>query len=167
MRKIVNLIWSVAVAAGLAGLGGCGTMRTAPTLGDARADVIAKLGPPTGVYPAPPGEELEYASGPYGQVTWMATLDGGGRLVKFEQVLNGQTFATIKIDAATKADVLRTVGRPAEHSRVQMHNYEVWSYRYKESGVWNSMMHVHFDEAGIVRMMQGGPDPMYEERRSR
>jgi hypothetical protein len=61
--------------------------------------------------------------------------------------------------------VLRTIGRPSERSRVAMHNYEVWSYRYKEAGVWNSMMHVHFDEAGIVRLMQNGPDPMYEEKR--
>jgi len=165
MRKIVDLILLLTAAAGLAG---CATTpRTAPSPGDPRELVITKFGQPTGVYPAPPGEELEYATGPYGQFTWMATLDAAGRLVKFEQVLTGQTFATIRIDAATKADVLRTVGRPAERSRVMMHNYEVWSYRYKESGVWNSMMHVHFDEAGIVRMMLNGPDPMYEERRSR
>lgn len=165
MRKIVDLTCLAVLVAGLAG---CATaMRTPPSLGDPRDVVIAKFGPPTGSYPAPPGEELEYATGPYGQFTWMATLGADGRLVKFEQVLNGQTFATIKIDTATKADVLRIVGRPAEHSSVMMHNYEVWSYRYKESGVWNSMMHVHFDQAGIVRMMQGGPDPMYEERRSR
>jgi hypothetical protein len=27
------------------------------------------------------------------------------------------------------------------------------------------MMHVHFDDAGIVRLMQNGPDPMYDDRR--
>jgi hypothetical protein len=27
------------------------------------------------------------------------------------------------------------------------------------------MMHVHFDQAGILRMMQNGPDRMYEEKR--
>ena len=66
---------------------------------------------------------------------------------------------------ATHQDVLRIVGRPAEISRVHLNNYEVWSYRYIEAGVWNSMMHVHFDEAGIVRLMQNGPDPMYDDRR--
>ena len=45
-----------------------------------------------------------------------------------------------------------------------MNNYEVWSYRYKEAGVWNSLMHVHFDGQGVVRHMLNGPDPMYEPR---
>ena len=27
------------------------------------------------------------------------------------------------------------------------------------------MMHVHFDRKGVVRLMQNGPDPMYEEKR--
>ena len=27
------------------------------------------------------------------------------------------------------------------------------------------MMHVHFDRAGVLRMMLNGPDPMYEEKR--
>jgi hypothetical protein len=26
------------------------------------------------------------------------------------------------------------------------------------------MMHVHFDQAGIVREMMAGPDPAYEEK---
>lgn len=88
----------------------------------------------------------------------VVTGDGG-------KVLTSETFATIKIDHADKAAVLRTLGPPAERSRVMMHNYEVWSYRYLEAGVWHSMMHVHFDETGIVRLMQNGPDPMFEEKR--
>jgi hypothetical protein len=101
-----------------------------------------------------------------GQFTWMAHIGPDGRLVKYEQVLTGEKFATIKIDKATKDDVLRTIGRPTETSYLPLRDYEVWSYRYKESGVWNSMMHVHFDRAGVVRLMQNGPDPMYERRRS-
>jgi hypothetical protein len=46
---------------------------------------------------------------------------------------------------------------------VGFHDYEVWSYRYRESGVWNSMMHVHFDQAGVVRQMLNGPDPRYQD----
>jgi hypothetical protein len=95
----------------------------------------------------------------------MAKFGPDRRLQSYQQVLTGEKFATLKIDRATKADVLRTIGRPAERSRVALHNYEVWSYRYKENGVWNSMMHVHFDEQGIVRLMQNGPDPMYDEKR--
>ena len=136
-----------------------------PLPGEPLAAVTAKLGQPTAVYPLPDGQELEYAKGPYGQQTYMAQFGPGGRLRSFEQVLTGEKFATIKLNSATHQDVLRIVGRPAETSRVHLNNYEVWSYRYKEAGVWNSMMHVHFDEAGIVRLMQNGPDPMYDERR--
>jgi len=59
---------------------------------------------------------------------------------------------------------LRTIGHPAETSYLPLRDLEVWSYRYKEAGVWNSIMHVHFDRNGIVRMMLNGPDPMFEVR---
>lgn len=148
------------------GLTACAGMgRVPPAVGDPVATVTAKFGQPTAVYPDGSGQALEYATGPMGQTTWMARIGPDGRLASFEQVLTGEKFATLKIGAATKADVLRTVGRPAEHSRVALHDYEVWSYRYKENGVWNSMMHLHFDREGIVRLMQNGPDPMYDERR--
>lgn len=146
--------------AGCAGVGG-----PPPMPGEAQAAVTTRLGPPTAVYALPDGQELEYAKGPYGQQTWMARFGADGRLRSYEQVLTGEKFATIKLNSATHEDVLRAVGRPAETSRVHLNNYEVWSYRYKEAGVWNSMMHVHFDDAGIVRLMQNGPDPMYDERR--
>jgi hypothetical protein len=146
-------------------LSGCAVFREPPALGEPVASVTARLGQPTGVYPLPDGgQELEYATAPFGQFTWMARIGADGRLASYEQVLTGEKFATIKVDQATKADVLRIIGRPAEQSRVRLHNYEVWSYRYKEAGVWNSLMHVHFDEQGVVRQMMNGPDPMFEVR---
>jgi hypothetical protein len=133
----------------------------APRPGDTADQVRAAWGAPTAMHPGP---VWEYASGPFGQTTWMLRLGPDGRVASVRQVLTGETFTTIRVDKASKADVLQTIGRPAERSRVMMHNYEVWSYRYKEAGVWNSMMHVHFDQDGIVRMMQNGPDPMFEEK---
>ncbi len=164
MHKMIRIatIWTAIV---LAGCAGPAFMRGAPAIGEPVEAVTARLGQPTNVYPLPDGSrELEYATGPMGQFTWMARIGPDGRLVSYEQVLTGEKFATIRIDQATKADVLRTIGRPAETSRIAMHDYEVWSYRYKESGVWNSLMHVHFDANGVVRMMQNGPDPMFEVR---
>lgn len=133
--------------------------------GDSIDTVKLKLGEPTATYSAGSEQLLEYATGPMGQSTWMAHIGADGRLVLLEQVLTDAKFATIQVGAATHEDVLRAIGRPAEKSYLPLRDYEVWSYRYKESGVWNSMMHVHFDRAGVVRMMQNGPDPMYEERR--
>jgi hypothetical protein len=146
-------------------LAGCGTIfRQFPNQGDTAPQVAAKMGQPNAVYPEGGGQELEYLTGPMGQETYMAHMGPDGRLASFEQVLTGEKFATIKIDHATKADVLRTIGHPAETSALPLRDFEVWSYRYKESGVWNSMMHVMFDRGGVVRMMQNAPDPMYERR---
>ena len=162
MHKMLKMatICSAVVLAACAGP----LFRQAPLVGDPVAAVTAKMGQPTGVYPAPDGQVLEYATGPMGQYTYMARIGADGRLVSYEQVLKGETFARIKIDQATKEDVLRTIGRPAERSRVALRNYEVWSYRYKEAGVWNSLMHVHFDQNGVVRQMLNGPDPLFEPR---
>ncbi len=156
--------WLLAASALL--LSACaGMSRTAPLPGDPKDVVLAKFGQPTGVYPTASGEVLEYATGPFGQQTWMARLGPDGRLVQFEQVLTGEKFATLKIGVAGKQEVLHALGRPAEQSYLTLSDLEVWSYRYKESGVWNSMMHAHFDRAGKLKMMQNGPDRLYEEKR--
>lgn len=155
-----------ALLAALLGLAGCAAMqRTMPSIGEPRETVIAKFGAPTGSYRSADGDVLEYATGPFGQQTWMARIGPDGRLASFEQVLTGEKFATLKIGQATKDDVRRTLGRPAETSYLALPDLEVWSYRYKENGVWNSMMHAHFDRQGVLRMMQNGPDRMFEEKR--
>ncbi|QOY93243.1 outer membrane protein assembly factor BamE [Massilia sp. UMI-21] len=161
MRKLIGFTTFAALLL----LGGCaGLLRQAPDIGDSEDIVQQKMGAPTAIYGAGNDRIFEYATGPMGQFTWMARIGPDGRLVSYEQVLTGEKFATIQVDAATREDVLRTLGRPAEKSHVAMRDYEVWSYRYKEAGVWNSLMHVHFDRQGIVRQMLNGPDPMYEPR---
>ena len=140
-------------------------LRQPPPPGAPLAEVTARLGPPSAVYPEPDGGQvLEYRGQPMGQFQHMARIGPDGRLVDFRQVLTSENFAKVKVDHWTKDDILRNFGHPAETSRVGFHNYEVWSYRYKEAGVWNSLMHVHFDERGVVRQMLNGPDPMYDDR---
>ncbi len=161
MKSLVRMT----TLAALVLLGGCaGMIRQAPSLGDPVAVVQQKMGAPTAVYQVGTGQVFEYATGPMGQQTFMARIGADGHLASYEQVLTSEKFATVKIDAATRDDMLRTFGRPAETSRVAMRDYEVWSYRYKEAGVWNSLMHVHFDRQGIVRQMMNGPDPLYDPR---
>lgn len=160
MVKLAILTIATAIA-----LSGCGTIiRHFPSQGDSASVVMEKMGRPTAVYPEDGGQLLEYATGPMGEYTWMAHIGADGRLSRFEQVLTGAKFATIKIDHATKDDVLRTIGHPAEVSYLTLRDYEVWSYRYLENDVWYSMMNVMFDRGGIVRMMQNGPDPRYQDR---
>jgi hypothetical protein len=147
-------------------LAGCATIfRSPPPPGSPATEVSAKMGRPDAVYPDPAGGEIwEYRGQPMGQFQHMAHISADGHLVAYEQVLTSENFARVKVGQWTKDDILRTFGRPAEVSRVHLNNYEVWSYRYKESGVWNSMMNVHFDEQGVVRQMLNGPDPMYDDR---
>ncbi len=152
----------ISLAAGLlAALAGCAA--AALIAGEPVESVKAKLGAPTAVYREGAGQALEYATGPMGQRTYMAHIDGAGRLLRYEQVLTVEKFASLQLGVSTHDDVLRIVGRPAEHSYLALPQLEVWSYRYKEAGVWDSMMHLHFDHAGVLRLMQNGPDPMYEE----
>ncbi|HEU4851206.1 MAG TPA: outer membrane protein assembly factor BamE [Telluria sp.] len=147
-------------------LAGCAAMTGPLALpGDSMETVRSRMGTPTEVRTVPSGTIYEYGAGMFGQQAWIARFDTGGRLLSVTQVRTGDVFATLRPGVATKADVLDTLGRPSETSRVHLGNFEVWSYRYKENNVWNSMMHVHFDQAGVVRLMQSGPDPMYEDKR--
>ncbi|VXC76977.1 hypothetical protein [Massilia sp. 9I] len=162
---MMNTLIKITTLAAALALGGCaGLIRQAPSLGDPVAVVQQKMGMPTSIYRIADEQLFEYATGPMGQQTYMARIGADGRLVSYEQVLTGEKFATIKVDSANKEDVLRIVGKPAEKSFVAMRDWEVWSYRYKEAGVWNSLMHVHFDRQGVVRQMLNGPDPMYEPK---
>lgn len=164
MKKMIKLTISVLAF----NLAGCAALSGPPLRpGDPAAAVTARMGRPTAEYRLDGGQLLEFATGPFGQFTYMARIGADGKLASFEQVLTGEKFATIQIGSATKDDVLRTIGHPAETSTLPRQQLEVWSYRYKEAGVWDSLMHVHFDHAGIVRMMQNGPDPEREPGRFR
>jgi hypothetical protein len=128
--------------------------------GTPEAVVISKLGTPTHVIQAGEGNGriLEYMSGPYGQTTYFARIDGSGKLISYKQVLTTQTFSEIKVGSATKTDVIHTIGTPSETSYLDLPHLEVWSYPYKENPVSDSIMYVHFDSAGVVRKMLNGPD---------
>ena len=104
---IISKMTSLALLAALAGC--AGMLREQPTIGDPLATVTTKFGQPTAIYPASPGQVLEYATGPFGQATYMARIGADGRLTAFEQVLTGEKFATLKIGAANKTDVLLTL----------------------------------------------------------
>ena len=131
-----------------------------PPAGAPEADVIARFGRPTHVFvnPNDSGRILEYMNGPFGQTTYFARIAPDGRLLSYEQVLTTQKFAEIRIGTSTKFDVVRIIGTPSETSYLALPKLEVWSYPYKENPVSDSMMHVHFDNAGVVQKLLNGPD---------
>ena len=162
--KMIKIARFASLLAAFALAGCAGMIRHFPSQGDTTEQVIAKMGHPNAVYPEDGGQEFEYTTQPMGEFCYMVHMGPDGRVTGFEQVLTGEKFATLKIDHATRDDVLRTIGHPAETSALPLRDYEVWSYRYLENGVWYSMMHVEFDRNGVVRAMQNGPDPRYNSR---
>lgn len=130
--------------------------------GETEAEVVAKLGRPSFRMPDGNGFVLEYNRNPWGQAINMARFDGAGRLITYEQVLTVEKFATIKPGVADKSYVLRTIGHPSETSWLSRQQLEVWTYPYKEQGVWNSLMHVHFDKNGIVNKLENGQDLRFD-----
>ena len=132
------------------------------TPGLTRDQLLARYGKPAAERHDADGDVLIYSSAPLGQRASAAHLDAQGRVVRVEPLLDTGHFATIRIGQWNKQDVLTHFGTAAEFTRVQ--NYEVWSYRYREAETWDSLFHVMFDAAGVVRQVQNGPDPMYEHK---
>lgn len=144
-------------------LSGCAALLAPPVNpGDSEADVLSRLGQPRHRYQDGATQVLEYSSGPWGQRTWMARIGADGRLQSYRQVLSAPVFATIILGKSTKEDVLRTIGSPGETQYFSRITQEVWSYAYKENNAWDSMMHVYFDQQGIVQKMMNGPDLRFD-----
>jgi hypothetical protein len=157
LAPILTLILALSACAPLA--------RKAPAPGTPVAEVTARLGKPTAVYPEPGGgQALEYRGQPMGQFQHMAHIGPDGRLLSYEQVLTTENFAKVPIGYFKKDDVLRAFGRPAEISRERVNGDEVWSYRYKEKGVWDSIMNITFTGLGVVRRLQSTADPVLDDR---
>ncbi|TCS39597.1 hypothetical protein EDC30_101554 [Paucimonas lemoignei] len=144
-------------------LGACAISKPV-NVGDTEAQVIAARGNPTSRYRVGNEQILEYNRLPYGQETYLARLGPDGRVISFEQVLTDEKFAAIRINQDTKEDVLHLIGAPDEKTWLPLPRQEVWSYPYRENGVWNSIMHVHFDESGIVRRLEKTPDVRFLDR---
>lgn len=142
-------------------LSGCASIFSTPAPGTPAEEVIALKGTPDAEYLEGDTRLLEWSVGPWAQYAYMARIGPDGRLISYEQVLTREKFDTIRIDHAGKNDVLKTVGHPTETDYLPLIDREVWAYRYKEEGIWNSMMYIYFDSQGIVRRMENGQDPMY------
>jgi outer membrane protein assembly factor BamE (lipoprotein component of BamABCDE complex) len=156
---------SLAALALILALSACAPrVRWTPATGTPLAEVTARLGQPNAIYPEPGGGQvLEYRGQPMGQFQHMARIDANGRLLSYEQVLTTENFAQVRIGYWNKDDILRHFGRPAEVSRERINDDEVWSYRYKEKGVWDSLMHITFTKRGVVRQMAVAADPILDE----
>ena len=146
-------------------LSGCAQLfRQPPPPGASLSEVTTALGQPAASYPEPDGGQvLEYRGQPMGQFQHMARIGADGRLLSYEQVLTTQNFAQVRIGYWNRDDILRHFGRPAEVARERVNDDEVWSYRYKEKGVWDSLMNITFTKGGVVRQMAVTADPVLDD----
>lgn len=133
---------------------------SAPPLqpGLSEAEVVARLGHPTGRYAMPEGAtRLEFARGPMGRTTWMVDLDAAGRAQRWEQVLDDAHFAQV-VDGMPRDALLRLLGRPA-HRAAEWQHRESWYWRYQT----NDCLWFAVTLSAEGRVMNGGghlPDPM-------
>lgn len=150
-------------------LSGCFTpsWQTIPA-GASEADVRAKLGPPREIYTLSPGvTRWLYPTQPMGQHTVAADIDAQGRVRDVKEVLTSREFAKAEIGKWTQHDVLVHFGKPVETSYFPLMKREVWTYRFKQDDVWNTLMHFYFSPDGVLRTTQTSPDPLYDpDRRS-
>jgi hypothetical protein len=123
----------VALTLGL-GLGACATYKPQDIrAGQTEAEVTQLMGRPTARYPKAGGQtRLEFATGPYGRVTWMVDLDPDGKVTVWAQVLNETAFQYVQTNfqGRDKDWLLYTLGRPSEVRGGGWQGGQVWSWRY-------------------------------------
>lgn len=145
-------------------LGACTSMRDIPP-GTPLADVQARYGAPTVECPQPDGTRtLVWSTQPMGQYAWGSRVGADGRLGAVEQILTDAAFKQVEIGVWNEEQLLCAFGPPADKSMVGLPSVRqnVWSYRYRQAGAWNSLMHVYLSDTGVVQRMHPGPDPLYE-----
>ena len=120
--------------------------------GALRAEVVARLGPPTASFPLPSGERLLYSELPAGFAAYNLDFDASGRLVRNEQVLTQARFESLPVGVWTTADVQRTFGAPLRVERVARFEGDIWTYRFRQNSD-PRLAHVHLDRQGVVQLV--------------
>lgn len=147
-------------------LGACATPADIPA-GTPLSDVQARYGRGTVQCPLPSGGQRVVWSGqPMGQYAWATNVTPEGRVGQIEQILTDASFAHVETGTWDVDRLLCTFGPPAERATVGLPGTRqlVWSYRYRQSGAWNSLMHFYLSPEGQVTRMHPGPDPLFEAR---
>ena len=95
--------------------------------GALRADVIARLGPPTATIVLTSGERLLYSELPAGFAAYNLDFDASGRLMRNEQVLTQQRFEGLPGGRWTRTDLQNTFGMPLRVEQVARFDGDIWT----------------------------------------
>lgn len=165
-RQARRLLCLVFTSGALGLLGACGTMKDIPP-GTAMAEVQGRYGAPTVECPLPDGtRRAVWSTAPMGQYAWATTITADGRVGQVEQILTDAAFEQVRSGTWDRQRLQCTFGPPAEVSVVGLPSsrHLIWSYRYRQAGAWNSLMHVYLSKDGLVTRVHPGPDPLFEPR---
>lgn len=127
-------------------------------------EIRSVMGKPGTIWPeADGGATWEYPRGPQGLHTYMVRLGSDGRLREMRQVLNTETFASIRPGKTTRDEVRRLLGAPARELYFALKDQQVWDYRYfHELSRYDYAFSVHFNRQGVVSGTETVPDdPRY------
>lgn len=152
-----------------AGIGGCASITNMPK-GSSYKSVEDKFGSPTIICALPNGGfRAVWSQQPFGQYAWATDVSASGGVGEIVQVLNDDLFRELINDGTWTAKMVEcTFGPPAEIQGVGLPSVRkiMWSYRYRQYGVWNMLMNVFFDPAtDLVLGHSPSFDPLYEESR--
>src|SRR5690606_17585124 len=131
-------------------LSGCANMTDTPP-GTALQDVEARYGKAGYSCPADQGKQrLIWTQQPYGQYAWTALVDENGKVDRIVPALTDARFRILDTGSWAPDQVRCKFGPPAEISTIGLPGSRqvVWSYRYKQDGVWNSLMYIYFGSDG-------------------
>lgn len=145
-------------------LSACATVGDIPP-GTSIAEVQARHGAPSVECPQPDGSRLVvWSTQPMGHNAWATRIAPDGSTGAMEQVLTDDAFRRVEVGKWTAEQLRCHFGPPAEITTVGMPSVRqtVWSYRYKQSGVWYSLMHFYVADDGVIYRMHPGPDPLFE-----
>jgi len=146
-------------ATALALLAGCATPGDKLQPGASVTEMQAVLGAPTGRYTLPDsGERYEYATGPYGDETWMVDADRQGRVTAVRQVLTEREFNRVALAGRDARALLTDLGRPSNRRPGGWQGGEVWSWRYRSP--FCQWFQVSISTDGRVGSSAYTPDPL-------
>lgn len=145
--------------------GGCANM--ADTIPGTPISVVEeKFGSPTVTCPLPNGGfRAVWSQQPFGHYAWGTDISPQGNVGSVTQLLDDRVFNQALKESVWDTNRVNCMfGPPANIDRVGLPGLTkvVWSYRYRQYGVWYSLMYVFFDPAtNIVIDHYPGPDPLY------
>lgn len=122
----------------------------------------AQFGHPSVVCPPHSPNRFIWSQQPFGQFAWAADLNEQQQLIQATQVLTDKEFTLLSTGDWDQNRVHCHFGPPAEIDRTPYKGVRmlVWSYRYKQNGVWDALMYVYFGDDGLVKLYHPGPDPL-------